>query len=421
MQLLISEHEVNVGCGPLRPAPHEDQVPLRQQVLERVRAAGLTSRVQVAKALSVSAASVTPVVTELIEAGLLEEAAAPREGLEAARGRPPVGLRLRGAAHAVAGLKIADREMSAVILDFAGARLAEATRPRAAGADPLAKLVADAGSLLDTALAAARMARHDLSGVGLGLPGFVAAQEGRVIWSPVLHERRADLAGALTRALDLPVAIDNDANLVAMAELWFGKGRGLSDFAVVTIEHGVGMGLVIGHRPYRGARGLGLEIAHTKVHLDGALCRCGQRGCLEAYVADYALAREASAALGRTGLATPTLPEVIESLYDHAKAGNPAARSIFRRAGRYLAVGIANLINLFDPALILLSGERMRYDYLYADDTLAELTQLSLEGAPLPPIEIHAWRDLLWARGAAALALARLTDAEVGARTGAWG
>jgi predicted NBD/HSP70 family sugar kinase len=216
------------------------------------------------------------------------------------------------------------------------------------------------------------------------------------------------LAGA---RLGLPVQIDNDANLCAMAELWFGAGRGRSDFAVVTIEHGLGMGLVLNHRIYRGALGLGMELGHTKVQLDGALCRCGQRGCLEAYVADYALAREATTALNWTYKDGQSMLVLLESLYDHAKAGNQAARSIFRRAGRYLAVGLANVVNLFDPALIILSGERLRFDYLYAADTLAEMDALVLNsGRPLPPIEVHAWGDLLWAQGAAALALSGVTE-----------
>jgi predicted NBD/HSP70 family sugar kinase len=226
----------------------------------------------------------------------------------------------------------------------------------------------------------------------------------------VLAERGVALAAAASARLGLTVHVDNDANLVTLAELWFGTGRRLSDFAVVTIEHGVGMGLVVNHRIYRGAQGLGMELGHTKVQLDGALCRCGQRGCLEAYVADYALAREATTALNGTREGLP-VNVLLESLYDHAKAGNAAARSIFRRAGRYLAVGLSNVVNLFDPALIILSGERMRFDYLYAADTLAEMENLAINtGRPRPPIEIHAWGDLLWAHGAAALALSEVTE-----------
>jgi predicted NBD/HSP70 family sugar kinase len=107
---------------------------------------------------------------------------------------------------------------------------------------------------------------------------------------------------------------------------------------------------------------------------------------------------------------------LLESLFDHAKAGNKAARSIFRRAGRYLAVGLANVVNLFDPGLIILSGERMRYDYLYAADTLAEMESLMLQAnRPPPRIEVHAWGDMLWAHGAAALALSAVTEALLGA------
>ena len=237
-----------------------------------------------------------------------------------------------------------------------------------------------------------------------------AQAEGVALWSSTLTDRQVPLAQAAQDRLGLPVTIDNDANLVALAEQWFGAGRSLSDFAVVTFEHGVGMGFVMNHRIYRGAQRLGMELGHTKVHLDGALCRCGQRGCLEAYVADYALAREAVTALNLNASQSLSMPVLLESLYDHAKAGNATARSIFRRAGRYLAMGLANVVNLFDPALIILSGDRMRYDYLYAEECLAEMANLSINtGRPRPPIEIHAWGDLLWAHGAAALALSEVS------------
>lgn len=391
------------GCGPLGPPLSEVQRPLRQQVFERVRAAGTASRSAVAKDLGLSPATVGALVTDLAQAGLIEEVAAPRE---AGRGRPAVALAVQGGAHRVMGMKIGDREATAVLADFSGNLIATAVLARPAGPmrlDDLVEVIAD----LFHGLADG----YPVSWLGIGMPGFVDSGSGSVLWSSFLLERGEPLAGAVRDRLGVPVSIDNDANLVALAELWFGAGRVLSDFAVVTIEHGVGMGFVMNHRLYRGAQGLGMELGHTKVELDGALCRCGQRGCLEAYVADYALAREAVTALNwghKDGAAQALL---LESLYDHAKAGNVTARAIFRRAGRYLAVGLSNVINLFDPALIILSGERMRYDYLYAAETLAEMESLAIStGRPKPPIEVHARGDLLWARGAAALALTELTD-----------
>ncbi len=396
------------GCGPLIPPLSETSRPLRQQIFERVRAAGQIPRVQVAKDLGVSPASVTTITSDLIERGLIREIA--REG-EGGRGRPAVALGVRPEAHLVAGMKLSDREHTVVVVDFAGNLVAGDLIPRRPGLLDLAEILAAAGELLDRVCAKAGIARQDLSAVGLGVPGFVDSAAGEVLWSPVMRDRNVALAACATQALGLPVHVDNDANLVTLAELWFGAGRGLSDFAVVTIEHGLGMGLVINHRIFRGGQGLGMELGHTKVQLDGALCRCGQRGCLEAYVADYALVREATTALNWAHKSGQPESVLLESLYDHAKAGNQAARSIFRRAGRYLAVGLANVVNLFDPKLIFLSGERLRYDYLYAADTLAEMEALILtSGRPPPPIRIHAWGDLLWAHGAAALALSAVSE-----------
>lgn len=399
-----------LGCGPLIAPLSESMRPLRQQVFERVRAAGLIARVQVAKDLGVSPASVTTITSELIEAGLIEEVSAPRDP-ELGRGRPAVALGVRAQAHLVAGMKMSDREHSAVVVDFAGNLLANEVVPRRPGPMPLTEMLDAMEALLNRVCENAGIARAALSGVGVGLPGFVDQAEGVVFWSSTLTERAVPLALAAQERLGLPVSIDNDANLVALAELWFGAGRSLADFAVVTFEHGVGMGFVMNHRIYRGAQRLGLELGHTKVQLDGALCRCGQRGCLEAYVADYALAREATTALNWGHRDGQSISVLLESLYEHAQAGDATARSIFRRAGRYLAVGLANVVNLFDPALIILSGERLKFDYLYAAETLAEMDNLVINtGRPRPPIEIHAWGDLLWAHGAAALALSAVTE-----------
>jgi DNA-binding transcriptional ArsR family regulator len=120
----LTEVDGRAGCGPRIPPLSDALRPLRQQVFERVRAAGLIARVQVAKELGVSPASVTTLTSELIEAGLIEEIAAPREGGEG-RGRPAVALGVRAASHFVAGLKVSDQDISAVIVDFAGNRIAE--------------------------------------------------------------------------------------------------------------------------------------------------------------------------------------------------------------------------------------------------------------------------------------------------------
>jgi|TARA_B110000093_G_scaffold9719_1_gene9265 predicted NBD/HSP70 family sugar kinase len=204
--------------------------------------------------------------------------------------------------------------------------------------------------------------------------------------------------------------VDNDANVLTLAELWFGAGRALSNFVVVTIENGVGMGFVSDNQLFRGAHGMGLELGHTKVQLDGALCRCGQRGCLEAYLADYALAREATTVLGLSPDKPHNLPQALKKLYEKASNGDQNVRTIFQRAGRYLAVALSNIIHLFDPELIILSGQLMRYDFLNAAEMQSEMRALALyHSRHETRIEIQSWGDMVWARGATALALTELT------------
>lgn len=403
------------GVGPVAPTSVRGQTSLRRQIFEHVRAHGRASRADVARGLAISAASVTALAADLIGLGLLREVeGASSDGREAGRGRPPVALEIVPEGRYVMGVKLGDERHTAILSDFGGRMMAEAVRPAAPGRRSTEELLDEVEGLVTDLHA--RAPGLSVQAIGIGLPGLVDHSQGRVAWSPILKSTDLQFQMACEARLGAPVQIDNDSNLLALAELWFGAGRTHTDFAVVTIEHGVGMGLVQGGRLFRGARGMGLELGHTKVRLDGALCRCGQRGCLEAYLADYALAREAATALGRD----PHLPQsprsMLEALFREAKSGHQPAREIFERAGRYLAMGLANLVLLFDPGLVILSGERMRYDFLYAENVLAEMQRLILP-AERPPVrvEVHASGDFVWAQGAAALALIAATDEVLGA------
>lgn len=403
------------GCGPLVSPATASPRSLRQQVYERIRAAGNIPRVDLARDLQVSAGSVTAQTAELIKTGLIYETDIRTREVDSVRGRPPVALGVRQDAGYVAGIKLSEQRHTAVILDFAGNRIADATIVRISNTESTTGILEEAEAVLREALKQAALPIQAIKFVGLGLPGIVDHINGNVLWTPLVERRNFRMGDALQQRLGLPVCMDNDANLVTLAELWFGAGRSLSDFAVVTIEQGVGMGLVLNHQLYRGAMGMGMELGHTKVQLDGALCRCGQRGCLEAYIADYALVREAITALGWDNQNAISTQLLLDKLYEQAKNGHQASLAIFNRAGRYLALGLANIVNLFDPSLILLSGEKMRFDFLYADKFISELATLSLQtGRSSPRVEIQAWGDLLWAQGAAALALDAATNKLMG-------
>ncbi|WP_306372147.1 ROK family protein [Pseudooctadecabacter jejudonensis] len=381
---------------------------MRQNAFEYVRAQGQATRTDITQALGISAGSATTLTADLITAGFLKEVQSPQK--ESSRGRPRVALTVVPDAGYVIGIKLAFKRHIAVMIDFSGNLIAQADLPSGDVRRPVEQLMDEAEALIHKLLAASGKSQTDICTVGIGLPGIIDHRSGVVVWSAMITTRDANLADLFAERFTMPVVLDNDANMLTLAELWFGQGRSMSSFAVVTIESGVGMGLVLDNQLYRGANGLGLELGHTKVQLDGALCRCGQRGCLEAYLADYALSREASTALDHAS-PTPRAPEhTLEALFQQAKAGHTAAETIFRRAGRYLSLGLSNVVQLFDPALIILSGERMQYDYLYAETVMDEMHKLTLnEGRKPCKIAIHAWGDLVWARGAAALALSHIT------------
>ncbi|SMX44815.1 ROK family transcriptional regulator [Actibacterium lipolyticum] len=375
----------------------------RRLVFSTIRKAGRIARVDLARETGISPATVTSITAELIREGLIEETG-PSQDNDLRRGRPRVDLKVRGAARIVAGMKLSHQTIAVALVDFEGTLVGEACLELDRARFKAAELLPLFRRALEHAVSTAGMTMDALAGIGIGMAGTVDAAHGTVYWSPGLSERNVPLREMLMADLDMPVFIDNDANLVAMAEQYFGHGRGVSDFIVLTIESGVGMGIVVNHEIYRGARGCGAEFGHTKVQLDGALCRCGQRGCLEAYVADYALLREAATTTDFADRATTA--QKLQSLVEAAQAGDETAKSIFDRAGRMFAMGLANIVNIFDPELIILSGERMQFDYLYAEDVLDGIRKsiVQIDMAP-PEVRIHKWGDLMWAKGAAAYAI----------------
>lgn len=395
-----------------QPGGHRDSAALRSahtaRVLAEIRRRGEIARVDLAQALDVSPATVSAVVSGLVAQGLVLEAA-PVSGSSVGRGRPRVMLSLNPKARHVAGAKLNSGSVTVAILDFTGEVLADSTEPlrsnRVEPNDLRTALVRG----FHAAVTQAGLSVDAIAGFGVGIPGFVERETGACHWSPLLRGTPVNVGELLQPWIPCPVHVDNDANLATLTELWFGLGREHRDFVVVTIEHGVGMGIVIDGQLYRGARGLGAEFGHTKVQIDGALCRCGQRGCIEAYVADFALVREAE-----TVLRGETMPQetqaIIELLAQRAREGDAGAASIFRRAGRMLGVGLANVINVFDPGILVLAGERMRYQSLMQDEIETVMQQCMIRGdRPPARVAVHRWGDSLWARGAGALALEALS------------
>ena len=206
------------------------------RVLREVRAHGQTTRVDLASALNLSPATVTAIVGALLDSGLvLEERAASSPG----RGRPRVLISLNPDARYVAGAKLNDGSLTTAILNFKGEILAEAAAPFDQPTIDGDLLRAKVDEALDAALSIAGLTENQIDAYGLGVPGFVETESGLCHWSPVLNvgDKAVDVGAMLRERLSCPTFVDNDANLVALAELWFGLGNEERNFLVVTVEH----------------------------------------------------------------------------------------------------------------------------------------------------------------------------------------
>ena len=388
------------------------KVESRRLLLREISQHGPLPRIDLAERTGISRATVTSVTAELLRGGLIQEVPRDSRGDDSARGRPRIDLKVAGQAHLIAGLKVADTRISLVLMDFEGRDVATTnhTMPKSRlSPDALAEEIAMG---LQALAEKAGYALSDISGVGVGLAGVVNVEDAVVYWSPSLDQRNVSLGDVLRNRLGIPAYVDNDANLVALAELTFGIAKDHSDFIVITIESGVGMGMVLGGQLYRGARGCGAEFGHTKVQLDGALCRCGQRGCLEAYASDYALVREAASVgtIAQSGSTTDAIIAVLAA----AKAGDQTARTVIERAGKMFAMGLANLVNIFDPELVILAGPQMSFDHVYSDAVIEQMHKSIVDiDKPAPEVVVHSWDTLMWARGAAAYALEFVQDTAV--------
>ena len=153
--------------------------------------------------------------------------------------------------------------------------------------------------VVDALLAEASIGREHLLGAGLGVAGAVDPGRGILRYNPFFAWRDLPLADLLEERLGVPVAIDNDVNTLTISELWFGRGKGTSNFLVVTVGRGIGLGIVLNGQVYLAAQGGAGEFGHTVIDPEGPLCECGKRGCLEVYVADPALLRAAAEAQAR--------------------------------------------------------------------------------------------------------------------------
>ncbi|MFE5484363.1 ROK family protein [Streptomyces sp. NPDC056527] len=347
------------GTGDAHAAPPKaDKASVRRHnlslVLRTVHEAGETTRAAVAAQVGLTRAAVSSLVEHLLDQGFLMESGKTFSGQA---GRPGTVLKAADTGPAGLGVEINVDYVSVCVVDLAGTDRLRITEPldnRAADAtDVLGRAARIAARVL------ARAAERELhpTGVRLALPGLVSSgtvhQAPNLGWNRVYADRI--FAAALTALRpghpELRVASDNEANVAALAELWFGALGDVRSFLHLTGEIGVGGAIVVNGELLRGAHGFAGEIGHMAVDAEGPLCRCGSRGCLEQYAGQSALLR--AAGLPETGEAGSS---GVEELARRTAEGEPRAVAAVEEAGRMLGLALSGAVNLLDPEVVVLGG-----------------------------------------------------------------
>ena len=310
------------------------------------------SRLELSQVTGLSAATVSNVTAELVEERLVVEAGL----VESDGGRPRVLLRVDPGYGHVIGIDVGETGVRAELFDLAMRCLATVEEPLSS-ARPQANTVAtQVAAGIREVLAAAGVGHDSVLGVGIGVPGMVEQGPPVLVHAPTIGWSAADLPGLLRKhGVRLPLFVENGAKTQGQAEMWFGAGRGARHAVIALVGSGVGAAVVTDGAVYRGANSSAGEWGHTTLVYGGRACRCGSRGCLEAYVgAEGILDRYRQATGGRAVAGTDEVAS-IEALIAAADRSKRAAR-LLEETAAYLGAGIANLINLFNPERVVLGG-----------------------------------------------------------------
>jgi len=325
----------------------------RHRVVEVLRRQGRVSQADIARATGLSRSTISTLVLELRTAGLVTEFEDGRKDAMPARrsapgGRPAVLLGLDDSAGTAVGIDFGHSHVRVGIANLSHQVTAERDREFQVDNDAAGALDA-AAAMVDEVLADARVGRDRVIGVGMGIPGPIDRRTG-TIGSASILPGWVGLAPAeeMARRLELMVEIDNDANVGALAEVYWGAGRGCSEVTYIKASTGIGAGIVISGQLHRGAVGTAGEIGHTTVDEQGPLCRCGSRGCLETVAGGAAVVEQVRSTRSKD----LTLGRVLEL----AAAGDPACRRAIADAGRQIGVSMAAVCNILNPELIVVGG-----------------------------------------------------------------
>ena len=367
----------------------------RQIVLNYVREREPISRAEIARETALQRSTISEIVDALRNDGLIEEIGAG----ESTGGRRPTLLRLRTAGPIAIGAAITPTSTSIASCDLAGRLIEQEEFPTDPDWEKTSQKIISAVNAIST--------RHhgSIEAVGVTIPGLVDPA-GVAIYVPYFKWRGIPIADVISGGTRLPVRIDNDANSIALAELWFGRPEisDARDFIMILVAEGVGTGIIIDGQVYRGERGAAGEFGHMIVGAQAPLpCSCGNFDCWEAFASEgSALARYRKLRGDRPEHADITFPELIDLALD----GDENATNAIAETAHYLGIGISNLVVGFSPEVVIVSGEITRA-WSMVEMGLGETIERSIRrGLPSARITASTLGDQPTLMGALSLVLA---------------
>ena len=327
-------------------------------ILNALRDRSPLSRAALAVTTGLNKTTVSSLVQQLIDVNLVTESGIGKN----ITGRPGILLRLNAQAGGMIGVEIGVDFVSVILTDFA-AHIVWRHQERTDRRDSQTVILQHALKHIKSALLHAQRLGLEIFGIAMGVPGLVDTQTGTLLYAPNLGWENVPLRRILQDRFDVPVMVDNEATMAAFGESYFGVARGSRNVLYVSAGVGIGGGLVLDGRIYPGSTGFAGEVGHMILEVDGPLCRCGNHGCWETLAAQSSVFRrvhEALAAGAHSSLArfnngkreSLTIPMIVHA----ARDGDPVAVQALTETGKYIGIGLANLINALNPEMVVFGG-----------------------------------------------------------------
>ena len=330
-------------------------------ILDLIRIHKEISRAELSKITGLSATAIGSIVSELLEAGYITET-----GIGKSQGgRRPVLLELKPESFYSIGVDLDIDYIRLVLMDITSRVIDErlVDVPRPVLFDEITKVIAEE---IDKVIAYNRIEKSRLLGIGISIPGMIDSRVGKVILAPNLEWENVDIKTRLTTLAALPVYVENESMASAICENWIGNCQEIKNFVCINIMSGIGSGIFIDGKPYRGAGGSTGEVGHIVVDDSGKKCGCGNYGCLETYSSTTGIVERAQQLVKQGVVSKLNAVENIEDIniktvIAAAKEGDEVARNILVESARFLGLAISSVVNILNPEKIVLGKEFVNY------------------------------------------------------------